>query len=93
MKYVTPNVIYAQLWFLLSFSPLEYGKIGKPGGGGTDWGAGIRPPTSYTSSTFLHSDYTMSAPFSSEYSTSPAIPTYKPLVLGLGFLGLRVLGF
>ena len=35
-----------QYGFLLSFSPLEYGKIGKTGGGEIDWGAGIRLPTS-----------------------------------------------
>ena len=32
---------------VLSFSPLDYGKIGKSGGGGIDLGAGIRLPTSY----------------------------------------------
>ena len=36
-----------QYGFLLSFSPLEYGKIGKSGGAGIDKGAGIRLPTSY----------------------------------------------
>ena len=38
-----------QYGFLLSFSPLKYGKIGKSGGAGIDWGAGMRLPTSYSS--------------------------------------------